>query len=168
LCLHFNAEAWGDPRNPSFVDRNHFHLLINGCYSPGELQLEDVRFEMMQRLFAGVHEQELAMSGPVASAMLEATGLPPYIYTTGSARRVSDNPAVFARNLLANRLYQCPVLYYEPYVMNHGQTYERLLLDHYVGRTRVGDQLITSPIEDYARGVVRGLVDYYAAARQAK
>jgi N-acetylmuramoyl-L-alanine amidase len=168
LCLHFNAEAWGDPKNPSFVDRNHFHLLINGCYSPEELQLEDVRFEMLQRLFSGAHTQEVAMSGPVADAMMKATGLPPYVYTTNNARRVSDNAAVFARNLLANRLYQCPVLYYEPYVMNHGQTYRRLLLDHYIGRTLLEDQLTTSPIEDYARGVVRGLVNYYTEARRAK
>jgi hypothetical protein len=168
LCLHFNAEAWGDPKSPSFVDKNHFHLLINGCYSPEELQLEDVRFEMLQRLFTGAHTQELAMSGPVADAMIQATGLPPYIYTTNNARRVSGNAAVFARNLLANRLYECPVLYYEPYVMNHGQTYQRLLLGHYIGRTLLENQLISSPIEDYTRGVVRGLVNYYTEARRAK
>jgi N-acetylmuramoyl-L-alanine amidase len=168
LCLHFNAEAWGDPKNPSFVDKNHFHLLINGCYSPEELQLEDVRFEMLRRLFSRTEAQELAMAGPTADAMMQATGLPPYIYNTSNARRVSGNAAVFARNLLANRLFQCPVLYYEPYVMNHGQTYQRLLLGHYLGRTLLGDQLISSPIEDYARGVVRGLVNYYTEARRAK
>jgi hypothetical protein len=168
LCLHFNAEAWGDPQHPSFVDRNHFHLLINGCYSPEELQFEDVRFEMLERLFSRAHTLELAMSDPAASAMMQVTGLPPYIYTTNNARRVSGNPAVFARNLLANRIYQCPVLYYEPYVMNHGETYERLLLGHYVGRTLLHDHLASSPIEDYARGVVRGLVDYYTKARGTK
>jgi hypothetical protein len=165
LCLHFNAEAWGDPQHPSFVDKNHFHLLLNGCYSPEELQFEDVRFEMLERLLSRTHEVELAMSEPTASAMLQATGLSPYIYTTNNARRVSGNTAVYARNLLANRLYQCPVLYYEPYVMNHGDTYRRLLLGHYVGRTLLQDQLTTSPIEDYARGVTRGLVNYYTGAR---
>jgi N-acetylmuramoyl-L-alanine amidase len=168
LCLHFNAEAWGDPQHPSFVDRNHFHLLINGCYAPDELQFEDVRFEMLQRLFSGTHTQELAMSGLAASAMMSATGLPPYIYTTNNARRVSANPAVYARNLLANRIYQCPVLYYEPYVMNQEETYRRLLVGHYIGRTLLLNHLITSPLEDYARGVVRGLVAYYSEARQVK
>jgi N-acetylmuramoyl-L-alanine amidase len=168
LCLHFNAEAWGDPQHPSFVDRNHFHLLVNGCYAPGELQFEDVRFEMLQRLFSGTHTQERAMSGPAASAMMSATGLAPYIYTTNNARRVSANPAVYARNLLANRLYQCPVLYYEPYVMNQEETYRRLLVGHYIGRTLLQDHLISSPLEDYARGVVRGLVAYYAETRHAK
>jgi hypothetical protein len=121
---------------------------------------------MLERLFAGVHTVELAMSGPAASAMLQATGLSPYIYITNNARRVSANPAVFARNLLANRIYHCPVLYYEPYVMNEEQTYHRLLLGHYIGRTLLGGRLTTSPLEDYARGVVRGLVDYYSATRQ--
>lgn len=168
LCLHLNAEAWGDPKNPSFVDKNHFHLLINGCYSPEELQLEDVRFDMLQRLFSRIHVQELAMSGPAATAMMQVTGLPPYIYSTNNARRVSANAAVYARNLLANRLYQCPVLYYEPYVMNHGQTYQRLILGHYIGRTLLQDQLMTSPLEDYTRGVLRGLLDYYTEARRAR
>lgn len=165
LCLHLNAEAWGDPALPSFVDRNHFHLLVNGCYGPDELQHEDVRFEMIHRLFGRMHEQELAMADIVADSMMEATGLPPYVYTNNSARRVSGNPAVFARNLLANRIFQCPVLYFEPYVMNHGTTYKRLLLGHYIGRTLLDGQLVTSPLEDYARGVVRGLVAYYKSAR---
>ncbi len=168
LCLHLNAEPWGDPRHPSFVDRNHFHLLINGCYSSQELQFEDVRFEMLQRLFSQADTEELAMSGPAAAAMMRLTGLPPYIYITNNARRVSANPAVFARNLLANRLYQCPVLYFEPYVMNNGPTYRRLLAGHWIGRTLLADHLTTSPLEDYARGVVRGLVDNYSAARHAK
>lgn len=167
LCLHLNAEAWGDPRHPSFVDRNHFHLLINGCYGPDELQFEDVRFEMLRRLFGRVHVQELAMADVVAAAMMNATGLPPYVYINRSARRVSANPAVFSRNLLANRLYQCPVLYFEPYVMNQEQTYKRLLLGHYIGRTLLDGRLVTSPLEDYTRGVERGLVEYYKKARQA-
>ncbi|HEU4679564.1 MAG TPA: N-acetylmuramoyl-L-alanine amidase, partial [Terrimicrobiaceae bacterium] len=27
VCLHFNAEAWGDPNNPQLVDENHLHFL---------------------------------------------------------------------------------------------------------------------------------------------
>ncbi|MFZ4764055.1 MAG: hypothetical protein ACOYMN_03800 [Roseimicrobium sp.] len=166
LCLHLNAEAWGDPQKPEFVDKNHFHLLINGCYSAEELRFEDVRYDMLQRLFTKAYEQELAMAEPVANAMMRSTGLPAYAYVnSSSARRVSGNAAVYARNLLANRLYHCPVLYFEPYVMNHGQTYRRLLLGHYIGRTLLDGQLVSCPLEDYARGVVNGLVEYYKSAR---
>src|SRR5438874_3945152 len=37
LCLHFNAEAWGDPKNPTLIDRDHFHVLVNGSYLPAEI-----------------------------------------------------------------------------------------------------------------------------------
>ena len=30
VCLHFNAEAWGDPAKPTLVEKNHLHLLVNG------------------------------------------------------------------------------------------------------------------------------------------
>lgn len=166
LCLHLNAEAWGDPRKPAFVDKNHMHLMVNGCYGADELQLEDIRFEMMRRVFGRMHQQEIAMADVAAAALAKATGLPPYVYITQQARRVSENPYVFARNLLANRLYQCPVLYFEPYVMNNEQTYKRLLLGHYIGRTLLDGQLVTSPLEDYTRGVVNGLVEYYQSARK--
>ena len=29
LCLHFNAEEWGDEKNPTLIDKNHLHLLVN-------------------------------------------------------------------------------------------------------------------------------------------
>ncbi len=165
LCLHLNAEAWGDPKKPAFVDKNHLHLMVNGCYSAEELQTEDVRFEMLRRVFSRAHEQEIAMADVVAVALAKSTRLPPYVYITPQARRVSENPYVFARNLLANRLYQCPVLYFEPYVMNNEQTYKRLLLGQYIGRTLLDDELVTSPLEDYTRGVVNGLTEYYKLAR---
>jgi hypothetical protein len=165
LCLHLNAEAWGDPAKPAFVPQNHLHLLVNGCYSPAELRHEDIRFEMLQRLFSRVHEVEIPMADTVADAMANATGLPAYVYNKSSARRVSGSPFVYARNLLANRLYQCPVLYFEPYVMNHEETYKRLLLGQYVGRTLMDGKLVSSPLEDYTRGVVRGLEEYYSSVR---
>lgn len=166
VCLHFNAEPWGDPARPVFVEKNHFHLLINGCYSREELGFEDVRFDMFRRLFTRMHEEERRMADVMAVAMANSTGLPPYVYTTKNARRTSPSPYVFARNLLANRLYQCPVIFLEPYVMNHEQTYKRLLLGHYLGRTLLEGKLVSSPLEDYARGVTQGLADYYKQERR--
>src|SRR5437588_606675 len=59
LCLHFNAEAWGDEQNPILSDKNHLHLLVNGAYGPAELQSADVRFEMARRLLSRDYDQEL-------------------------------------------------------------------------------------------------------------
>jgi hypothetical protein len=165
LCLHFNAESWGDATAPQFSPANHFHILVNGCYSPAELVNQDTRFELLQRLLSGTHQEEIGLAKALAPALAKTTGLPPYNYLTPNARQVAGNPYIYARNLLANRLYQCPVLYFEPYVMNHEMTYRRLLLGHWIGRTLVEGSLQTSPIEDYAQGIVQGLLDYYQTQR---
>lgn len=165
LCLHYNAEAWGDPATPRFSPANHMHVLVNGCYSPNELQHSDVRFEMLYRLFSRMHEEELPLAESVAAGLHVTTGLPAYVYTTPNARHVGSSAFVYARNLLANRTYQCPVIYLEPFVMNHEETYRRLLHGHFVGRTLIAGKLQTSAIEDYVRGVVNGVLAYYQKNR---
>jgi len=165
LCLHFNAEAWGDATVPQFSPKNHLHILVNGCYAPVELQQQDVRFEMLQRLLSRTHEEEIPLASAIAMTMSQTTGLPAYIYTTPNARHAGENPYVYARNLLANRLYGCPVVYLEPFVMNHEETYRRLLREHYLGRTLIGGKLTSSAIEDYIDGIVKGLLAYYQTNR---
>lgn len=165
VCLHLNAEDWGDAEQPQYSPLNHLHILINGCYSAPELQLADVRFEALNRLFSRTHEVELPLAETVARAMADRTKLAPYVYTTSNARNVGSTPYVYARNLLANRLYLCPTIYLEPYVMNHQDTYRRLLRGHYKGRTLADGRLQTSIIEDYARSVADGLVEFYSKRR---
>jgi len=63
---------------------------------------------------------------------------------TPNARLVSATGYVYARNLLANRIYECPVVCLEPYVMNNQDTYQRLLQGHYVGRTLTNGRLRSS------------------------
>ncbi len=166
LCLHFNAEAWGAATAPQFSPMNHMHVLVNGCYSPLELEQQDVRFEMFHRLFSRIHQEELPLAEAVANGMRLTTGLPAYVYTTPNARHLGTNSYVYARNLLANRLYDCPVVYLEPYVMNNEETYHRLLRGHFLGRTLIAGRLQTSAIEDYVQGVVKGIVAYYQKHRQ--
>ena len=115
---------------------------------------------MLQRLFQRTHDEEKRLAESFAPAMSAATGLPAYEYTTANARRIGSSPFIYARNLLANRLYECPVIYLEPYVMNNMRTYKRLLLGPFAGRTLLDGELVTSPQEDYARGVVEALLDY--------
>lgn len=165
LCLHFNAEAWGDATAPKFSPMNHLHVLVNGCYSPVELEQQDVRFEMFHRLFSRIYQEELPLAEAVANGMRQSTGLPAYVYTTPNARHVGTNSYVYARNLLANRIYDCPVVYLEPYVMNNEETYRRLLRGHFLGRTLIAGRLQTSAIEDYVQGIVQGIVAYYQKNR---
>ena len=161
VCLHFNAEAWGDPAKPTLVDRNHFHVLVNGCYGPDEIVKDDVRFEMLLKLLDRSGAEEASLAESVAPALAAATGLPPYQYTGANALHIGGSPAVWARNLLANRLYECPVVYVEPYVMNSPEVFARVQAGDYEGTREFGGVQKRSIFREYADAVADGLTAYY-------
>ena len=106
------------PSHPVLVSVNHLHLLINGAYSSGELGFDDERFAMLWKLLNQTYPEELACSECLAESMARMTGLPPYRYSGSNAKCVGHSGYVWARNLLANRLYECPVIFIEAYVIN--------------------------------------------------
>lgn len=167
LCLHFNAEGWGDPNTPTLTDLNHVHLLVNGSYLSEELEFDDERFEMIRRLLSRAYDEELPLADSVAQAMATATGLPPYQYpTTLTTTKVGSTGYVYARNLLATRIYRCPVVYCEPYVMNSRDAFARIQLGDYEGTREINGIERKSIFREYADGVTAGLVDYYTSARK--
>jgi hypothetical protein len=50
--------------------------------------------------------------------------------------------------------------------MNNEEVYQRLLQGPYAGRTLTNGRLRTSIYEDYAQGVIDGLVNYYRSKRK--
>ena len=167
LCLHFNAEGWGDPTNPILTDTNHLHLLVNGSYLAEELEFDDQRFEMIRRLLSRAYDEELPMADTIALAMSRETSLPPYAYpTTNSTTKVGTSGYVYARNLLATRLYRCPVVYCEPYVMNSKDVFARIQAGDYEGTRNINGVERKSIFREYADSVADGLVDYYSKARK--
>ncbi len=167
VCLHFNAEGWGDPNRPEFVPRNHLHVIVNGCYSASELRLDDQRYEMLTKMLSRSFPEEVAASEHAAAALATATKLPPYRYTTGNAIRAGASEYLWARNLLANRLYHAPVVFLEPYVMNSEVVWARVQAGDYEGEFTIGGASRRSIYREYADAVVAGLRDYYSKARPA-
>jgi N-acetylmuramoyl-L-alanine amidase len=157
VCIHLNAEEWGDPTRPTLVDANHVHLLVNGAYEPSELQLEDVRFEMLRKLLDRSSSAEIALAEHVAASLAIATGLPAYQYHGDNTHRLGKSGYVWARNLLANRIYQCPVLYTEVYVMNNKTVLRRIELGDYEGLREVDDKMRKSIYREYADALIDGI-----------
>ncbi len=166
VCLHFNAEPWGDPQHPELSTANHLHVILNGCYSASELRNDDVRFDMLMKLLSRSFPEELGLCTQVAASMAKATGLPPYTYLTGNAISVDNNPYLWARNLLANRLYRTPVVFIEPYVMNSQNVWERVQAGDYEGEQMVAGAMRKSIYREYADGVAEGLKNYYLQTRK--
>jgi N-acetylmuramoyl-L-alanine amidase len=163
LCLHFNAASWGDPARPTLVEENHFHILLNGAYTDDEIGLDDQRFEMIRKILQGTIHEEAALGAAMADVFSAETQLPPYPYEAGStrARNVAGHPYLWARNLLANRLYNCPVIFFEPYVMNSLEVYERVQAGDYPGMPVVAGKPRKSIYREYADAVVDGMLEYY-------
>src|SRR5204863_7429987 len=82
LCLHINAEGWGDPNNPTLTDANHLHLPVNGSDLAEELEFDDERFEMIRRLLSRAYDEELALADTIGLAMAGETVLPSFAYPT--------------------------------------------------------------------------------------
>lgn len=161
ICLHFNAEAWGDPARPTLTNKNHMHFLVTGAFSELELSYEDQRFTMLLKLLGRAYSEELAVTESIATAMAEETNLPPFVYHGSNAVKTGSNPYVWGRNLLANRLFQCPVVYAEPYVMNSREVFARVQAGDYSGRRNFGGVARKSIYREYVDGIVNGLVAYY-------
>jgi hypothetical protein len=165
LCLHFNAEGWGDPQNPTLIDHNHLHLLVNGSYLSQELEFDDERFEMVRKLLSRTYDEELPLADAIAGAMAKETGLPPYEYPNpDNVTKVGSSGYVYARNLLATRLYRCPVVYCEPYVMNSREGFDRIQAGEYEGTRTFNGVERKSIYREYSDSLVDGLVDYYRKA----
>src|SRR5437867_8803914 len=166
LCLHFNAEGWGDSNNPTLIDTNHLHLLVNGAYLQEELELDDERFEMIRRLLSRAYDEELPLADAIAGTMASEMQLPPYQYpTTQNVTKAGTTGYVYARNLLATRLYRCPVVYCEPYVMNSHDVFARIQAGDYDGMRNVNGTERKSIFREYSDSVLDGLIQYYRAAR---
>jgi N-acetylmuramoyl-L-alanine amidase len=167
LCLHFNAEAWGDPLQPLLIDRSHLHLLLNGAYTDEEVRLADQRFALLRKLLQQTHQEESLVGATVADTFAEISGLPPYVYPpeSTSVRPVAGHPYLWARNLLANRLYDCPVIFMEPYVMNSTIDHARIQAGDYDGFREIGGKMRPSIFQEYADALAAGLAKHYAAHR---
>lgn len=165
VCLHFNADNWGNPSSPTLATANHLHLIAHGCLLPGELTLDDQRLESLLRIVQRIPDTEIPLGSAVARSMAAATGLPAFRYSSESARQVTDEPYLWLRNLLATRVYECPVIFLEPYVMNHPEVIDRIAAGDYEGLRNTAGRTMPSIFREYADGVTAGIADYFLSRR---
>ena len=108
-------------------------------------------------------EEEKALGIYMAQSLSKATKLPAYQYLNAAsrARPIKEIPGLWIRNLLANRIYQCPVIFLEPYVMNNKQVHERIQLGDYKETKMIQGEEKKSIYREYADAVVVALRQYY-------
>jgi N-acetylmuramoyl-L-alanine amidase len=165
ICLHLNAAAWSDPDKLELVERNDFHVLVNGCFMGGELADDNQRFDMIFRLVNRWDQSEQQIAESVSHALAEKTNLPAFNYKGPNALKIGEVPGVWARNLLANRSYYCPVVFLEPYVANSHDAYHRIMQGNYQGTRKVNGEPRVSLVEEYAESVFEGIKNSFTRAK---
>jgi len=124
--------------------------------------MDDTKYELMRKILDRDAPQEERGCALVGQQMLNAFGYPPEDWAAGYfARRVTSVPSVYARNLLANRLYHGPVIYCEGPYMNARDAYYRIIAGDYLGRRVIDGQSCESIYRQYAASVERGVLQYF-------
>lgn len=161
LCLHLDAVDWPDPAHHTLVQGQHFHILVNGAYLPSEIAVPEQRLFMLERIADGAGTEELALAQAMAESAAPIFGQPPFGYTGANGVALGGNGYVWGRNLLADRLYRCPVIFFEPYVANSVEGYEHIQAGEYAGTRDFNGVPRKNIFEEYGDAVVAGLVNYY-------
>lgn len=162
ICVHYNADDWGDPNNPKLVGHSRLVIFANGSYDANELVFDDQKYDLMRKLLDRTAVQESRGCALVGQSMIDVLKYPPEIYPGGySARHITNVPSVYTRNLIANRLYHGPVIYCEGPYMNSPDAYYRIIAGDYLGYKTIRGEKVRSVYREYAEGVEQGVLKYF-------
>lgn len=184
ISLHVNAAAWPTAARPSMeqtqssgseggacghpvvparqlVTTNNLHALIFGCMSAQELSSARAQEQLVVKLSNGSGEPERLLGNALVSALAAATDLPAATYEGRNAILLSsEQPYLYARNLLLLRMSECPTVLLEPYMANSVPVYERIqsaLANRSAGLELAEDDILV----EYANAVVAGVLACY-------
>jgi hypothetical protein len=172
LCVHYNADDWGDdPDHPVLTERSRLIIFVNGTYErKSELVYDDYKYDLLRKLLDRTAVQEERGCALVGQAMLDTLKYPPEVYPdmpsihlrdSPSLHHVTDVPSVYARDLIANRLYHGPVIYCEGPYMNARDAYYRIIAGDYLGLRTIQGRSVPSIYRDYASAVEKGVLQYF-------
>jgi N-acetylmuramoyl-L-alanine amidase len=141
-------------------------FFVHGSYTRAEMADPEMQMRCVYKLLEGSSDIEAEVAGDIADVFKRVTGLGPVKYGNSNTTRqvIPNNPYVVARNLVANREYDGPVVCTEPYFMNNRVVYQRLLAGDYDGVRRFDGKNYGSIFREYADCVAQGLVKAYSTA----
>jgi hypothetical protein len=162
ICVHYNADSWGDPNNPTLVANSRLVIFVNGAYEDSEIAYDDEKYDLLRKLLDRDAPEEERGCALVGQEMLDILKYPPETYPGGYfAHHVTSVPSVYARNLLANRIYHGPVIYCEGPYMNARDAYYRIIAGDYLGTRVIQGQPVESIYRQYAEAVEKGVLKYF-------
>jgi hypothetical protein len=160
ICVHYNADDWGNPDHPTLTARSRLIIFANGSYDGSELRFDDQKAELLRKLLDRTAAPEIRGCELVGNQLLQRLHYEPEPMFAG-CHRIGSCPSLFTRNLIANRLYHGPVIYCEGPYMNARDAYYRIIAGDYLGTRTIGGQSVPSIYREYAKGIEEGVRQYF-------
>ncbi|MEM1059111.1 MAG: N-acetylmuramoyl-L-alanine amidase [Verrucomicrobiota bacterium] len=161
ICVHYNASAWGDPGRPRLTGKSRLVNFVHGAYSARELEYDDQKFYMLRNVLDRIYPHEVAAADAIAKQTAAKFRLGPEVYKNWNAvQQVGPNPYVYARNLVANRVFRGPVIFVEGPYMNAKDAYYWMEAGDYEGTKTFNGRKVPNIMKVYADAVAKGIVEY--------
>ena len=161
LCIHFNAAPWPGGR-VRLTSVNRLVLFAHGSYTAGELAFDDQKFRLMRKLLEGSTPVELGVGAAIGSRFREGWGFRPESYAgSGYSHATGVSPYVWYRNLIANRMFDGPVVFVEGPYMNDREMYRWIQAGEYEGTKPFAGRSRGNVFREYADLVADGVIGWF-------
>ena len=161
LCIHFNAAPWPGGR-VRLTSANRLVLFAHGSYTADELAFDDQKFRLMRKLLEGSTPVELGVGAAIGERFREVWGFRPESYQgSGYSHATGASPYVWYRNLIANRMFDGPVVFVEGPYMNDREMYRWIQAGEYEGVKPVAGRNRGNVFREYADLVAEGVMGWF-------
>ena len=161
LCIHFNAAPWPGGR-VRLTSANRLVLFAHGSYTADELAFDDQKFRLMRKLLEGSTPVELGVGAAIGERFRDGWGFRPESYAgSGYAHATGVSPYVWYRNLIANRMFDGPVVFVEGPYMNDREMYRWIQAGEYPGTRPFAGRNRGNVFQEYADLVADGVIGWF-------
>lgn len=168
ICIHYNAAPWPG-RKVRLYNAKKLVAFVHGSYSEQEIASPTQKIELFRKLFEYVAPVEIEIADALTNGMREVMNMPPEDYSSWpAAHRVNDNPYVWSRNVIANRLFPGPVIFAEGPYMNDTEAFYRIQAGDYEGVKTIRGKEFPSIHREFAGAMAGGLIQHYRQKLQLK
>ena len=167
LCVHYNAAPWPGGRI-RLTSANGLVIFAHGSYTAEELAFDDQKFRLFRKLLENSTPVELGVGEAVGRQFQERWGFRPENYEgSGYAHASGAGPYVWHRNLIANRMFDGPVVFVEGPYMNDRMMYPWIQAGEYEGTRVVSGRSRGNIFREYAEQVAAGVIGYFRAQAES-
>ena len=167
LCVHYNAAPWPGGRM-RLTSANRLVIFSHGSYTAEELAFDDQKFQLLRKLLENSTPVELGVGAAIGEQFRKRWGFRAENYDgSGYAHASGASPYVWHRNLIANRMFDGPVVFVEGPYMNDREIYRWIQAGEYEGTQVFAGKSRGNVFREYAEQVADGVISYFRSQAES-